>query len=226
MGDEGTDETRQVTFISWVDFIQVEGRHYVNSDAEGSFAAGARRGLSRSDLESPYARVRFQVYGNVHEFTYMPGDGDAAFLPVGTVLYRVRDYAPAFRLAATQRTPESEQLCLYEVDSSPEAQRGGDLLDIDARVQSIRILSAEDGRTELGRIEAPGQIGDLVGMVLSAPVNQAIHEHEGTQCFLSFVLFDGTAVTRSYWPNSGELSRGILLPDAFRRAVLAGLARL
>jgi hypothetical protein len=62
-------------------------------------------------------------------------------------------------------------------------------------------------------------------MVLSAPVDQAVHDHDGPQYFLSFVLLDGTTVTRSYWPNSGELARGILLPIAFGNAVYTELGR-
>jgi hypothetical protein len=32
-------------------------------------------------------------------------------------------------------------------------------------------------------------------------------------------LRDGFNVTRPYWPESGELGRGIVLPDAFRTAI-------
>ncbi len=227
MGREETDDPRQVTFISWVDFVRVEGKQYINAAAGTPFGDGVGRGLSPSDLGQPYTCVQFQVSGSVRDdLSYVSKDGDAAFLPVGTVIYRVRDYSPAFRLAAWQTCPTGEELCLYEVDSSPEAQRGADLLDIDDRAQSIRILSAQDGRTELGRVDAAEQIQALVGMILSASVDQLRHEHDGPQYFLAFVLHDGTAVKRSYWPESRELSRGILLPIDFRDTVLAGLPRL
>jgi hypothetical protein len=217
-------ETERIIRISWVDFIQIESIQYLNSYAGAPFSPGAGRFLSQSDLAAAFALVRFQVADNVDNLPYRIRDGDAAFLPAGTTIYCVRGYAPTLRLAAWKVDPNGEQLCLYEVDTNPKAERGKDLMDIDGGVTSIHILSAHDGQTELARIDDMEQVQELVAMIFSAPVDQAQHDHEGAQYFLSFDLHDGTAVTRSYWPGAGELSRGILLPRRFTAAIQEVLA--
>lgn len=213
---------KPTTFVTWVDFIKVGSRRYLNRDAGAPFSLGSGRALVRDDLGSVFATVRFQVSGRIHEFPYHSRDGDAAFLPAGTPVYTVKGYVPAFRLAAWKPDPDGERLCLYEVDTNPHAQRGNDLLDIGGRVKSIHILS-ERGQTELARIDDAEQVRKLVDAALSAPVDQARQNQDGLRYFVSFALLDGTDVTRSYWPASGELARGILVPDDFTVAIEAAL---
>jgi hypothetical protein len=66
-----------------------------------------------------------------------------------------------------------------------------------------------------------------VHLVLEASVDQdhasySDAEYED-QVFSSFHLDDGTAVTRALYPLSGELARGILVPDEFTNAVQRAL---
>lgn len=195
--------------VDWVDFVQVHGISYLASADRGS------RELESADLGPPYTTVRFMLSGNVNDPNYRTQDGDAAFLPAGTTLYVVRGYAPSFRLAARR----AGRLVLYEADTNPRAKRGADLLDIGGKVHSIAVLSADDGTTVLGTISDAAQVRTLTAMVLAAPVNQSLQAPDSARYVVAFNLADGTRVTRMYWPATGELSRGILLPPAFAAAV-------
>jgi len=90
-------------------------------------------------------------------------------------------------------------------------------------VNYIGVNSNQDGTTELAAIKNPKQVAQLVAMVLSAPVDQTRVGQGGPQYFLAFHLKDGTVVIRAYWLNSGELTRGILLPKAFGSVVAQAL---
>ena len=195
--------------IDWVNFIRFQGITYV--------AAYSRvgRDLQESDLGPLFASVRFKLSGNITNLGYRSKDGDAAFLDPGTPVYALKDYSAQFRLAAYQ----DGQLTLFEADTNPHAKKGGDLLDIAGRVQYIGVNSEQDGVTELGAIKDPQQIANLVDMVLSAPVNQSHQNADASRYFIALHLIDGTATVRAYWPKSGELSRGILLPPAFAAAI-------
>jgi hypothetical protein len=153
--------------------------------------------------------------GAVLDPAYRPHDGDAAFLNPGTPLYAVKSYKKSFRLAAW----EDATLTLFEADSNPAARLGGDLLDISGKVQYIGVNSAQDGVTELAAIKDRAVVDALVQTVLQAPVNQQLNDHSGARYFVAFHLTDGTSVARAYWPSTGELSRGIILPQQFRQTI-------
>lgn len=198
--------------IDWVDFIKFNGIMYVaNFDSH----AGAQ--LVAADLGPQFATVKFKTDGNVNDSGYHPKDGDAAFLDPGTPIYAVKGYAPTFLLAAYQ----ANQIVRYEVGQNPRAATGADLLDIGGKVARIGGKSENDGTTELGAITDPRKIQSLVALVLAAPVKQSALQSQSSQrYFIAFHLRDGLTVVRVYWPESGELGRGIMLPDAFRAAIL------
>jgi len=132
-------------------------------------------------------------------------------------LYGVKGYNSAFRLAARR----NDEFTIYEADTSPNARMGRHLLDIGGKVRYIGVNSDFDGVTELAAIEDPGLVAALVEMVLDAPVDQGRRDPENphSSYFIAFHLIDGTDVIRGYWPDSGELSRGIMLPGEFRSAI-------
>jgi hypothetical protein len=142
-------------------------------------------------------------------------DGDAAFLDIGTRMYTVKGYLPTFRLAAYL----DGMLQLYEADTNPRARTGADLLDIAGKVRYIGITSEQDGVTELGAIRNARQVAALVALILQAPVNQQYVSQGSTRYFIALHLLDGTAMIRSHWLDSGESSRGMLLPSAFKTAI-------
>ena len=176
------------------------------------------RQLTDQELGTSYGRVRCMLSDLQFDSSYNElQDGNAAFLPPGSVVYRVKGYAPYFRLAARRNA----QLLIYEADSNPTARRGGDLLDLSGKVFTISVDSdTGDGTNEIAAITDMSEVDKLVGMVLAAPVNQRTDAgHAGTRYFLVFHLIDGTAVIRAYFRDTGELSRGILTPPEFRAAI-------
>jgi hypothetical protein len=194
--------------IDWVNFVQLNGIRYMEHTQVG-------RELRESDLGSEFARVKFKLEGNVNDSDYKTKDGDAAFLAEGTPVYTVKGYKPGFRLAAHWRG----SLVLFEADRNPDAKKGSDLLDLAGKVDYIGINSEQDGKTELASVKDSKAVVRLVQMVLDAPIVEEFGEGGSQRYFIAFHFKDGTALSRSYWPESGELSRGILLPLEFRGAV-------
>lgn len=195
-----------VSVIDWVDFIRLGGITYLRAAPPST--------IDEADVGPEFGRILFNVSENVTDPSYRTKNGDSARLDAGTAVYVVGDYAPSFRLTARR----DGQLLLYEADSNPRARRGSDLLDISDRVEYIGIESAVNGR-ELITIDDRTEVESLVTMVLAAPVDQQNRDHDGPRNFVAFHLTDGTVVARSYWLDSGELHRGIMLPPQFRVAV-------
>jgi hypothetical protein len=205
LGLPGCALTATHAIIDWVDFIKFDGITYLANRSETS------QPLQAHDLGRVFATVQFKLEGNVDDPTYQTRDGDAAFLEPGTPVYTVKDYAPHFRLAVKQQ----EGILLYEADTNPNARHGSDLLDIGDKVQYLGINSGQDGITELGALNDQQQVAALVNMVLHAPVDQTRQDQTGNRYFIAFHLHDGTLVIRSYWTQSRELSRGIMMPEKF-----------
>jgi hypothetical protein len=92
------------TVIDWVDFIKFDGITYWRLPAEASSPIDA------DDLGAPFAEVPFKVSDEVTDPRYRTKDGDATFLEIGTVVYRLSDYEPSFRLAV----PPDGDVRIYE----------------------------------------------------------------------------------------------------------------
>ena len=191
--------------IDWVNFIRFHGVTYL-----ASFDAG--RELQAGDLGAQYAIVRFHVADTVHDPGYRLQDGDAAYLAVGTPVYRVVGYAPTFRLAARQ----DGRILLYEADTNPQAKTGADLLDIGGKVRSIAVTGDTQVATPVATITDTQLVNALVTLLLAAPVDQSRQSSaEGLRYFLAFHLTDDTQVARVYLPDAHEVGRGIIVPEAF-----------
>lgn len=213
-GGQASQE-EQGMMIDWVDFVQFGGITYQ------AVSKRPGRPLSANDLGPVFATVRFQLNGHVHTANYHAKDGDAAYLAPGTKVYLVNGYTAAFRLAAY----EQGSLTLYEADTNPHAHKGADLLDIGGKVAYIGVNSEQDGVTELGTIKDKAQVAALVTMVLQAPVDQSRSGLGEIRYFIAFHLHDGTVVLRAFWPQSGVMQRGLLLPSAFTDAIQQAVAK-
>lgn len=208
-GDVHGQPTQANVQIDWVDFMRFGGITYVATFNQAS------RQINSHDLGPIFATVHFKLDGNIHSPNYQAKDGDAALLQVGTKIYSLNNYKPSFRLAAyVNGEPQ-----LYEADTNPAAKTGADLLDIAGKVAYIGIISEQDGVTERGAIKDATMVASLVSMILQAPVNQQYQSQGSMSYFIALHLIDGTLVLRAYWSDSGELSRGILLPKAFASAI-------
>ena len=198
--------------IDYVDFVQLGGINYV-----AAWTPPARP-LQQSDLGSVYGKVKVKVEGS-NDPNHRIVDGDAAFLAPGTGVYAVKGYRTSFRVAATNQG----RLTLYEADTNPKARVGADLLDLADKVLYIGVNSETDGRTELAAIKDPAAVRTLVNEVEAGPVDQTRQPGDGAKYFIDFHMDDGTEVIRAYWPSSGEMARGIHVPETFRLAITAAV---
>ena len=192
------------TLAEWAHSVQFGGITYLAKGSWfGSMIANGERALTTDDLGPELYRVAFRRVGYAGSYRYQ--DGDATYLNPGTPVYAVKGYVPEFRLA----TLEEGRVTLFEADTNPLATTGEDLLDIRGKVTAIDILSEEDAKTVLGTIDGERPVERFAELVLESPVDQEWWDHDGPRYFLGFWLADGTSVVRSFWLESGELSRGI-----------------
>ena len=164
-------------------------------------------------LGEPIGEVKCRIdgYGGMH---YRIKDGDAAVLDPGTPIYSLRDYATSFRVAA--ESPTVDGFAVYEASTNPNAETGADVLDIRGKVTLFRVRGATGGLSRSTDIRDADEIASIVAMVLDSPVDRVDREHgELDQYQVEFSLKDGTIVVSAYWPETGELSRGIILPPEF-----------
>ena len=193
------------TLAEWAHSVQFGGITYLAKGSWfGSMIANGERALTTDDLGPELYRVAFRRVGYAGSYRYQ--DGDATYLNPGTPVYAVKGYVPEFRLA----TLEEGRVTLFEADTNPLATTGEDLLDIRGKVTAIDILSEEDAKTVLGTIDGERPVERFAELVLESPVDQEWWDHDGPRYFLGFWLADGTSVVRSFWLESGELSRGIM----------------
>ena len=202
----GGDVSPRPHTISWVPLMQFGGIQYLREwHSTGEEILPGERDLAAEDLGPELYRVAFRGNGYAGPY-YLYQDGDATFLNPGTPVYAVKGYSPEFRLG----TSEDGRPILYEADTNPFAKTGGDLLDIRGKVTTIDILNDDHPMTVAGTIDDEQAVEGFVETVLEAPVNQSSRDHDGPRYFLGFRLADGTSVVRSFWLETGELSRGIM----------------
>ena len=170
----------------------------------GQGTGKGERGIGLEDVGPELYRVAFRGDGYAGAF-HRYQDDDATYLNPGTPVYAVRGYSPKFRLG----TLEQGRVVLYEADTNPSATTGEDLLDIRGKVRAIDILRDDDALTTLATIDEERTIDQLVEMLLAAPVDQGIQDHDGPRYFLGIRLADGTSTVRAFWLETGELFRGI-----------------
>lgn len=201
-GCSGSKAPSSFGAIDWVPFIQFDGTMYIAS----SFGPGDEN-FDRSVLGPEFKKVNFNVAANVGDPNYKVKDGDAAFLDKGTPIYSVTGYRPSFMLASDV----GGRVTVYLADSVPNAALGGDMLDLRGMVQEIRLLSSQDATTEIGVLDA-AVVDDFVTHLLAAPVQKTEPMSELT-FFVEFRLLNGILFQRAYFGDTGELSRGIMLPE-------------
>ncbi len=229
--NNGQDVRPREHTISWIPMVQFSEIHFVRRQWNAASHGG--RDLGSEDLGPELYRVAFRGDGYAGAFHHWQ-DGDATYLNPGTPVYAVRGYSPEFRLG----TLEQGKVFLYEADTNPSAKTGEDLLDIRGKVRVIDILSKKDSETVLGAIDEGHAVERLVGMILESPVDQGSRDHDGPCYRLGIRLADGTNVVRTFWLESGELSRGIMtdpvatllvwraLPDEHRPTATDGGPRI
>ena len=193
----------------WVHSVQFGGITYTARwMVVGPETISRESDLTQEDLGPELYGVAFRIdgYGG-----YFHQDGDATYLNPGTPVYAVKGYSQKFRLATLED--------------------GEGLLDIRGKVTSIHVVSTknsikvlgtkvENGEdVVLGKIEEDCAVERFVELVLESPIDQGRRDHEGPRYSLYFRLADGTSVVRTFWLESGELSRGVMTDPAMTLSV-------
>jgi hypothetical protein len=195
---------------SLFDFVSFDGVDYIR------FAEEPGRALTRADLGIEFATVECSIGEDARGCPFGT-DAAAAFMPTGTRLYEVRGFRTEFRLAAVWR----ERIFLYQAWRSPKAKVGADLFDIAGKVRAIEVQRGEP-KSEVARrpsaVTSPADTEALIGMILSGAVRKpSPHTFGEPRYWLTLWLTDGTTLGRTYFPESGELMGGIVVPADFAR---------
>ena len=203
------DGNSEVGWIDWIDFIKVKGITYV--------AEYDQTGLEIDKLEigKEYADVKYRLSDIVHNPDYKIQNGDAAFLDIGTKIYKLHGYSPNFRLVAY----DNEKIKIYDADYNIYADKGEDILDIREKVENIDVdMEDEDekGTTKAYIIDDSDKVKKLVEYIMNSPIDYNMQYTGGDQYFLCFNLVDSTKVRKCYFINDNFLNPGIALPEEFK----------
>ena len=192
-----------------LDFVSFDGIHYLRWPDEPG------RALTREDLGIEFATIECSI-GEDRRACEFGLDAAAAFMPAGTRMYAVRGYRTEFRLAAVW----NERVFLYQAWRSARAKVGSDILDIAGKVRAIEVQRGEPGSAGRGRpvrVSAADEVDALVRIVTGAEVRAPRPQAFGApRYWLTFWLTDGTTLGRPYFPDTGEILGGIVVPPAFR----------
>ncbi len=175
---------RPMVEVEWVDFINHNNITYMATKFTSS----------NEMIESEIGKTLFNVSENIHDPEYKTKEGDAAFLPVGTPIYKLKDYRTEFRVAVKREG----QFIVYEVSRNPYAKTGKDLFDIKDKVVSVSINSAVDN-SKVVDITDQVTVKKMVLDILDAQVETKVEEKSNKRYLLSFNLKDQTSVDRTYW---------------------------
>lgn len=180
--------------IDWVDFLMINNiKYYQNYD--GTKAVKAEQ-LGDKVGEVSYMLIEHACTDHVAK------NGDAAFLPIGTVIYALKDYKSEFRVVADNK--------IYEVKENPNAATMGDLMDIEGKVEKVSLESGQDG-SPIGNFsqEASSEfISELLPLAyVGFDVVYEKTKHEAG-IFLRVHLQDGTSFRMVYYPKANGFTAG------------------
>jgi hypothetical protein len=195
-----------------LDFVTFDGIDYLRWPEEPG------RALVPGDLGVEFATVECSIAEAVRTCAHGV-DASAAFMPAGTRTYAVRGYKTEFRLAAVWQ----DRIFLYQAWRNPRAKVGGDLFDIAGRVRAIDVRHDAPTPAAPGpsvAIGSPRDVDALVDMILRGAMRRPrAHDFGEPRYWLTFWLTDGTTLGRAYFPETGELLGGVVVPAEFRSIV-------
>ncbi|WP_256336753.1 hypothetical protein [Paenibacillus sp. OK060] len=166
-----------------------------------------------------------QIGGKVGEVTYMLNEhactdhvtknGDAAFLPIGTVVYELKGYKAHYRVVANNK--------IYEVKENPDAKTMGDLLDIEGKVEKVSLESGNDGSTigdfpQEAASEFMNELLPLQYVGFDEVYKKAKHD---TGIFLRVHLQDGTSFRMVYYPKANAFTAGAFGTEKLKSLIVS-----
>jgi hypothetical protein len=188
----------------------------------GNFVLGtniAGTALPQADLGPVYDTIN----ADIHDCAPPSTGNYSTFLAQGTQLYTIKGYQPWFRLAVKEAASGSSQsITFIEAVDNPHASTGGELLQLDNKVDAILLYpqsSLSSAPTSpppppLKTVRAPEQVAKLIALFAQAPL-QAKQETGSTSDILVFHFRDGTTSGLVYDPTTGWTDRGVALPPTF-----------
>jgi hypothetical protein len=217
--------------VDYIDFVRWNGIDYQNS------FASVGRAIAETDLGPEFFRVKHMLSESGTSAYHQVEDGDAAYVPTGSPVYKVNGYAGTFRVAARRN---DGRLVLYEARTNPTARVGRDLLDIEGKVWAIALLDEKRGATVVARISDPNRVDALVRLVLEGPIDASMSTTPGrwttfpsrgpgeptpeirpspSSAMLAFELKDGTASVRGYDLTTSVIQPNLFVAGTFRDAI-------
>jgi len=193
--------------IEWVDFLMLNDVMYHHNDE------GNRETAESPRIGEKLGEVAYKINGHAC-LDYVPKNGDAAYLPVGTPIFEVQGYKPEFRVAAGNR--------IYQVWRNPRAATMKDLLDIEGKVTRVALESGYDG-SPIGDFDAEAA-SEFVRALLPLPyvgrdaMNEQIMHEPGV--FLRVHLSDGTSFRMVYYPKANAFSAGAFGTERLKELIM------
>ncbi|MGZ9586588.1 hypothetical protein [Paenibacillus marinisediminis] len=191
---KGTESNGCRAVIDWIDFLMINDIKY-HQKYDGTKA------ITTEQLGNKVGEVAYML--DDHACTdYVSKNGDAAYLPVGTVIYELKGYKSEFRVVADNK--------IYEVAHNPNAKTVGELLDIEGKVAKVALESGNDGSpigdfSEKASSEFVRELLPLSYVGYNAVYEKIKHE---SGVFLRVHLEDGTSFRMVYYPKANAFSAG------------------
>lgn len=193
--------------IDWVDFLMINNiKYYQNYDGT--------KAVTGEQLGDKVGEISYML--SDHACTdHVEKNGDAAFLPIGTIVYELQGYKSEFRVVANNK--------IYEVKENSNAATMGELLDIDGRVEKISLESAEDGSaigdfSKEASLEFIQELLTLPNVGFNAVYKKIKHE---AGIFLRVHLQDGTSFRMVYYPKANGFTAGAFGTDKLKVLIMS-----
>ncbi|NGM83522.1 hypothetical protein G5B47_13955 [Paenibacillus sp. 7124] len=198
--------------IEWVDFLMINDIRYAQN-YDGT------KVVKPELLGAEVGRVKYMLKDNACT-DHVTKNGDAAFLPAGTVIYALKGYNPEFRVVANNK--------VYEATENPNAVTMGDLLDIEGKVQKVSLESARDG-SQIGDFSKEASSEFIRELLILKYVGfDAVYEQikYDNGVFLRVHLKDGTSLRIVYYPKGNGFSSGAFGTEGLRALIMSQRAQI
>jgi hypothetical protein len=205
-------ESKVCGIAEWADFLMINDIKYIHSPEDG-------RKVTEMQLGDEIGRVGYTLSENTCS-DHVAQNGDAAYVPAGTVIYAMKGYKPEFRVIADNK--------LYQAVENAKAATLGEQLDIEGRTVKISLESGWDGST-IGEFSAEAS-EEFVRQLLALPYvgRDAVHDKTRYESgvFLRVHLQDGTSLRLVYYPKGNGFSAGAFGTEALNEVIMTERSRI
>jgi hypothetical protein len=191
--------------IDYSDFIMLNGGiSYLHSHAQT---------IGKDAIDQQLTTIKHTLQDNVDD-SYQSKDGDAAFLPVGTPVYTLKDYHKDFRLAVKDPwAADNSTYLYYEAVDNPHAKLVSDWLDIDGKASFIEIT--QPNHIKSGSVTDDKAIRQLIDWLLDSRIGSKQSTGNDFTYGLSIHLVDETIITLAFIPGRNLVADRITVPQSF-----------